>query len=111
MVELTLGKDTHCLILKECLHTPGALLNLLLVGHMLNHSWGCEFKGGAAGSPLCILSYCGEVLGTVPLMDILCYLPVHFLYLNDLTARPPPYKELCMYTSPEVSTLVRLYVM
>ena len=36
VVEIALGKDTYCLVLKECLHAPGALLNLLSVGHMLN---------------------------------------------------------------------------
>ena len=35
IVELKLGKDTHRIVLKDCLHAPSALLNLLSVGCML----------------------------------------------------------------------------
>ena len=58
IVELKLGKDTHRIVLKDCLHAPSALLNLLSVGHMLLQGWGCDFRGTTSSSgPSCQLSY------------------------------------------------------
>ena len=58
IVKLKLGKNTHRIVLKDCLHTPSALLNLLSVGHMLLQGWGCDFRGTTSSSgPSCQLSY------------------------------------------------------
>ena len=43
IVELRLGQETHCVVLKDCLHASSALLNLLSVRCMLSWGWGCDF--------------------------------------------------------------------
>lgn len=94
VVEIALGKDTYCLILKECLHAPGALLNLLSVGHMLNHGWGCEFKALLA-LPFVFCHIVGRFLDLcLSWICNLCYLPICFLHPDDPKACLPLYKEL-----------------
>ena len=85
VVKLTLNMDTYCIMLKDCLHAPGALLNLFSVSCMLQYSWGCEFKGCTpALGPSCVLSHQNDVLGCVPLLNNLCYLLVRFLHPNEI---------------------------
>ena len=80
IVELKLGKDTHRIILKDCLHAPSALLNLLSVSRMLLQGWGCDFRGTTSSSgPSCQLSYKGNVLGDLVMTNNLCYVPLHFI--------------------------------
>ena len=113
VVELMLNADTYCIVLKDCLHTPRALLNLFSVGRMLQYGWGCEFKGCTlALSPSCVLSHQNEVLGCVPLLNNLCYLPVRFRHPNEIHSRSPMYKEICASATsemvPEISTFAKL---
>ncbi|KIK81070.1 hypothetical protein PAXRUDRAFT_763362 [Paxillus rubicundulus Ve08.2h10] len=42
IADVTIGGNKHHLTLKDCLHTPGALLNLLSVGRMLTKCYACE---------------------------------------------------------------------
>ncbi|KAG2108534.1 hypothetical protein DEU56DRAFT_750098 [Suillus clintonianus] len=42
VVELTIGGRTQCLRLSECLHAPGAMINLLSVGRMISKGWACN---------------------------------------------------------------------
>ena len=105
--------DTYHIMLKDCLHTPGALLNLFSISHMLQHGWGCKFKGCTlALSPSCVLFHQNEVLGCVPLLNNLCYLLVCFLHPNEIHSQLPMYKEIHASVTPkmvpEVSAFAKL---
>ncbi|KIK32890.1 hypothetical protein CY34DRAFT_100590, partial [Suillus luteus UH-Slu-Lm8-n1] len=68
VADLTLNDQTFRIRLTNCLHapalsTPGALVNLLSVGHMLRKGWACNFLP----SLRCELSYNGELLGNIPM--------------------------------------------
>ncbi|KIK45146.1 hypothetical protein CY34DRAFT_78402, partial [Suillus luteus UH-Slu-Lm8-n1] len=57
IADLTLKGET------DCLHAPGALINLLSVSHMLRKGWGCNFLPNLS----CELSHKGELLGNIPM--------------------------------------------
>ena len=62
IVEMRLGQSTHHAILKECLHASSTMLNLLLVEHMLQKEWDCNFKDVTASTGShCTLSYCYRI--------------------------------------------------
>ena len=95
IVEIELGGSTHCITLKDCLHAPGTMLNLLLVGRMLQKGWDCNFKGATTSTGShCTLLYQGEQLGNVPASGNLFYLQVCFLYTTELTNKTTIYKEI-----------------
>ena len=93
VMEMRLGELTHHVMLKECLHTPGTMLNLLSVRCMLQKGWDCNFKGVTAttGSH-CTLSYQGEWLEDIPALENLFYIQVHFLHTAELTNETTIYK-------------------
>jgi len=73
---LTVSGDKRRVKFSGCLHTPGAMLNLLSVGWMLTKGWECHFWGDPSH---CDISYHGSTLGSVPLQNNLCFLDLEFL--------------------------------
>ncbi|KAG2058763.1 hypothetical protein BDR06DRAFT_1003940 [Suillus hirtellus] len=43
IADLTIRGKTHCLHLANCLHAPGAMINLLSVGYMVEKGWAVSF--------------------------------------------------------------------
>jgi len=76
IAELTIGGKTHRLRLTNCLHAPGALINLLSIGHMLKRGWECNFKPSPSR---CQLIYKGKTLGDLPLSGNLCPVNLRFI--------------------------------
>ncbi|KIK76793.1 hypothetical protein PAXRUDRAFT_77538, partial [Paxillus rubicundulus Ve08.2h10] len=98
VADVTIGGDKYRLTLKDFLHAPGALLNLLSVGRMLQRGWDCDFKGSKPSiRPHCQLSYKGDILGNVPLIGNLCFLELQFIHPNELLGSTPLPKEICAF--------------
>lgn len=57
VAELTINSQVLKIRLSNCLHAPGALVNLLSVGQMLRKGWECNFKPFPSR---CQPIYCGE---------------------------------------------------
>ena len=108
IAEITLGETAYRIMLSDCLHAPGAMLNLFSIGQMLQKGWDCDFKGSnTVSGPHCRLSYKGEFLGKTLLTGNICYLNVHFLHRDELNSKTNLYKELCMATSEELATYTK----
>jgi len=73
---LKIGGAHHRVRLSNCLHAPGAMLNLLSVGWMLAKGWECNFCGEPAH---CELVYRGETLGVLPMSGRLFYVDLKFI--------------------------------
>ena len=90
VAELILGGEKYYVTLHDCLHAPGALVNLLSVRWMLDKGWDCEFKGSRDGiAPHCQLSYKGDLLGSLPLTGNLCHVDLRFIHPTELTSCTP----------------------
>ena len=101
IAELILSGDRYRITLHKCLHAPGALVNLLSVGRMLEKGWDCEFKGLCrGGTPCCQLSYNGEILGSLPLTENLCHVDLSFIHPNELISCTPRVKEVSAVARP-----------
>ena len=101
IAKLVLGGKKYWITLHECLHAPGALVNLLSVGRMLEKSWDCEFKGSHGGSAShCQLSYNGEVLGSLPLVGNLCHIDLQFIHPSKLVSYTLRVKEISAVVKP-----------
>jgi hypothetical protein len=87
IAELLLGNEMFRVTLHDCLHAPGALINLLSVGRMLQRGWDCAFRGSGDGiDATCQLSYKGETLGTLPVISNLCHVNLCFLHPSVLAS-------------------------
>ncbi|KIK36035.1 hypothetical protein CY34DRAFT_59443, partial [Suillus luteus UH-Slu-Lm8-n1] len=64
VADLIIGNRTQHIWLSDCLHAPGALINLMSVGRMLNKGWECNFRPFPSR---CQLVFHKTVLGDVPL--------------------------------------------
>ena len=87
---LNVGGHKHKVKFSRCLHTLGAMLNLLSVGWMLSKDWDCHFRGGPS---CCDLSYRSSPLGSVPLQNSLCFLDLELLRFDaplPLLQEPAP---------------------
>lgn len=76
VAELTLGGRTFRITFTDCLHAPGAMINLLSVGHMLKRKWSCAFEHSPAR---CQLKYHGELLGELPMVGNLFFIDLKFI--------------------------------
>ena len=95
IAELILGGEKYHVTLHDCLHAPGALVNLLSVRRMLDKGWDCEFKGSRDGiAPHCQLSYKGDLLGSLPLTGNLCHVDLRFIHPTELASRTPFGREI-----------------
>jgi hypothetical protein len=70
VADLTIDGKTHHLRLSNCLHAPGALINLLSVGHMVKRGWACNFT---PSPPRCELVHRGTRLGDIPMTGNLVF--------------------------------------
>ena len=87
---LNVGGHKHKVKFSECLHAPGAMLNLLSVGWMLAKGWDCHFHRGPSH---CDLSYRSSPLSSVPLQNSLCFLDLELLRFDaplPLLQEPAP---------------------
>ena len=101
IAELILGGEKYQITLHKCLHASGALINLLLVGHMLGKGWDCEFKRSCGSSTShCQLSYNGEVLGSLPLVGNICHVDLQFIHPSKLVPYTPSMKEISAVAKP-----------
>lgn len=80
MTDLMLNNQTFRVTFTDCLHAPGAMINLLSIGHMLKKKWLCIFKHSPAR---CQLKYYGELLGEVPMIGNHFFLNLKFVRLNS----------------------------
>lgn len=76
IADLTLGARTFRVTFTNCLHAPGAMINLLSVGHMLRKKWSCNFEHSPAR---CQLKYHGETLSEIPMTGNLFFVDVKFI--------------------------------
>jgi hypothetical protein len=96
VADLMLGNQTFRVMFTDCLHAPGAMINLLSIGHMLSKKWLCIFEH----SPVwCQLKYQGESLGEIPMTRNLYFLDLKFIYPNASSGT---------YPSCELSAFVHL---
>lgn len=111
VVEITLGGSTYHITLKDCLHAPVGLLNLLSVQQMLQKGWDCDFMGSNANSgPRCCLSYHDEALGEIPMTGNLCYLNIHFLHPDKLSSGPKIHREITVLVNRETAAFTNIFV-
>jgi hypothetical protein len=96
LAELTLNGRTFRIKLTDCLHAPGAYINLLSVSRMLKKGWSCNFQ---PYPPRCELSHRGELYGQIPEVNDLFSVELRFI-------RPG---ETSFYSSPsEISAFARV---
>lgn len=99
--ELTLNSDKYQLTLNNCLHMPGAFLNLLSIGCMLQYGWSYDFRGsGPRTSAHCQLSHKGKMLGSAPMIGNLFYIDLWLLYPSKLAT--------FMYFTKEISAVAKV---
>lgn len=92
------GQVSH-LRLTDCLHAPGALVNLLSVGRMLKKGWCCNFTP----FPPCVqLIYRKDTLGDIPMIGNLFFLDLKFI-LPDALGIPSPFNELSVFAPTPLS--------
>jgi len=102
--ELVINGEKYCLTLNDCLHAPGALLNLISVRCMLGCGWDCKFKGLRPGMTAhCQLSYNRNTLGAVPMVRNLCYVDLWLLHPNELIASTSFTKEISTVVKPTIT--------
>ncbi|KIK33096.1 hypothetical protein CY34DRAFT_100215, partial [Suillus luteus UH-Slu-Lm8-n1] len=65
IAELMLNNRVQRIRFTQCLHAPGALVNLLSVGHMVDKGWAIHYLPSPSR---CHLVYHGEYLGSVPMV-------------------------------------------
>jgi hypothetical protein len=94
---LTLGGTRHRVRFSNCLHAPGAMLNLLSVGWMLSKGWECNFRGELAR---CELVYRGRALGALLMTGRLFYVDLEFI--------PPSAKWPSLIPGPELSAFAHV---
>jgi hypothetical protein len=94
---LTLGGTRHRVRFSNCLHAPGAMLNLLSVGWMLSKGWECNFRGDPAR---CELVYRGRSLGALSMTGRLFYVDLEFI--------PPSAEQHSFVPGAELSAFVHV---
>lgn len=98
LVGLNIGGKRYRVRLTNCLHAPDAMINLLSVGYMVDQGWGCNFVGAPAR---CDLSYREKLLGSLPLVNKLCFVDLEFLY-------PPPAASLQSVAAPDLTAFAHV---
>ncbi|KIK32412.1 hypothetical protein CY34DRAFT_101548, partial [Suillus luteus UH-Slu-Lm8-n1] len=96
VADLRVGNHVQRLRLGDCLHAPGALINLMSVGRMLNKGWECNFK---PSPPRCQLVFCNDIVGDVPLMGNLVFLDLRFIPPSE----PSPHLEVSAFAKVPLS--------
>ncbi|KAG2742393.1 hypothetical protein P692DRAFT_20685781, partial [Suillus brevipes Sb2] len=71
VADLSVNGQVFRLRLSDCLHAPGALVNLLSVGRMLKKGWACNFT---PFPPRVQLVYNNDVLGDIPMTGNLFFI-------------------------------------
>jgi hypothetical protein len=96
VAELTVNNRTQRIRLGECLHAPGALINLLSVGRMVKKGWACNFL---PSPPRCQLVYRGDCVGDIPMVGNLMFLDLRFI----LPSTPSPHIEISAFAKVPLS--------
>jgi hypothetical protein len=76
VADLCIGGKTRRLRLTNCLHAPGAMVNLLSVGYMVEKGWAVNFLPGPARCQLIFQSKC---IGEIPMTGKLVFLDLQFV--------------------------------
>ncbi|KAF8546288.1 hypothetical protein OG21DRAFT_1491378 [Imleria badia] len=72
---LSIGGQSVCICLRDCLHAPDTMVNLLSAGRMVHKGWEICIKGNP---DRCELIFNNESFGHIALTNYLCYLDVSF---------------------------------
>ncbi|KAG1834039.1 hypothetical protein DFJ58DRAFT_847685 [Suillus subalutaceus] len=63
MADLVINGNSFRIRFTDCLHAPGAYINLLSISRMLKKGWACHFQ---PFPPCCYLTHQGKLYGTIP---------------------------------------------
>jgi hypothetical protein len=96
VAELTINNRVQRIRFTQCLHAPGALVNLLSVGHMVDKGWAIHYLPSPSR---CRLVYHGEDLGSVPMVGKLVFLDLRFIPPST----PSPLLELSAFAKTPLS--------
>ncbi|KAG2755131.1 hypothetical protein P692DRAFT_20704797, partial [Suillus brevipes Sb2] len=96
VAELTINNHTQRLRLGDCLHAPGALINLVSVGRMVRKGWACNFL---PDPPRCQLVYRGTTFGDIPMAGNLVFLDLKFIPPSS----PSPLMEISAFAKVPLS--------
>lgn len=99
VADLTINGQVSRLRLTDCLHAPGALVNLLSVGHMLKKGWCCNFT---PFPPRVQLIYHKDTLGEIPMIGNLFFLDLKFI-LPNAQGSPSPFNEISVFAPTPLS--------
>jgi hypothetical protein len=89
VADFTINGQTRRICLSDCLHAPGAFINLVSVARMLKKGWECNFK---PHPPRCELIRQEKTLGVIPMTGHLFLLDLKFIrpdQANPLSISPP----------------------
>jgi hypothetical protein len=100
VAELSINGQVHRIHLTHCLHAPGAIINLLSIGHMLQKGWECNFKPNPA---CCELVYHNSSLGSLPMVGNLFFLDLKFLTPDTLSIRTKSPQEISAFAHVPLS--------
>lgn len=100
VADLTIDGKVFRLRLTDCLHAPGALVNLLSVGRMLKKGWACNFS---PSPPRVQLVYDGSALGEIPMTGNLFFLELKFILPSSHGPAPSPLNEMCAFARVPMS--------
>jgi hypothetical protein len=99
VADLSVNGQVFRLRLSDCLHAPGALVNLLSVGRMLKKGWACNFT---PFPPRVQLVYNNDVLGDIPMTGNLFFIDLRFIHTNAQAA-PSPLNEMSAFAQVPLS--------
>ncbi|KAG1792607.1 uncharacterized protein HD556DRAFT_1444287 [Suillus plorans] len=86
VADLMIRGKTHHLCLTNCLHAPGAMINLLSVSYMVEKGWVVSFLSAAAH---CQLTFWGTPIGEIPMTGKLVFLDLWFVCPEDASPSLP----------------------
>jgi hypothetical protein len=100
VADMTVNGQVSHLRLTDCLHAPGALVNLLSVGRMLKKGWCCNFTPFPPRVQL-IYIYGKDPLGDIPMIGNLFFVDLKFILPDQ--GSPSPMNEISAFAPTPLS--------